>query len=268
MNNQTGYPSYPSIPPTIPLPQKTQKNGIKVFFLIFGIILGVLALLTLMLYLTIGRLYFPTTTVILYPDMPEGTTISRSELSETADILQERWLALGIPSPFTKFEVTADGNIQVKIPPTADSELIESLTARGVVELIDAGDTYLEPGSVVATDYGGNTTPGKDGNLYHTILTNEAFKTVTADLRDSGDYILRFTLENDATKFFAGYTASHIGKYLAITLDGKIIECPYIKAAIKDGKGILEGDFTQRAANSLMAILTTKPLPISLKMQP
>ncbi len=65
---------------------------------------------------------------------------------------------------------------------------------------------------------------------------------------------------------FADYTSKNVGKYLAISLDKKLISVPVIKTAITEGNGSISGSFTEASANNLAIQLRYGSLPIPLKV--
>jgi len=71
----------------------------------------------------------------------------------------------------------------------------------------------------------------------------------------------------DAGKaIFSEYTTNNVGKYLAISLDKKLISVPIIKTAITENTGTISGTFTEQSANNLAIQLRYGSLPIPLKV--
>jgi preprotein translocase subunit SecD len=54
---------------------------------------------------------------------------------------------------------------------------------------------------------------------------------------------------------------------LGIVMDKIVISAPMINAHIPDGKGVIQGDFTQESAESLAMYITMGALPIPLKVK-
>jgi preprotein translocase subunit SecD len=104
--------------------------------------------------------------------------------------------------------------------------------------------------------------------VYYPLMTGAALNasaiTVTKD--NLGNYQIAFTLKSDYVKTFSDFTSSHIGQYLAIVLDDKIISDPTINNAITDGSGVIQGSFTYDTANSLANVLRYGSLPIPMKV--
>jgi preprotein translocase subunit SecD len=53
----------------------------------------------------------------------------------------------------------------------------------------------------------------------------------------------------------------------AITLDGSVISAPAVREAITGGKAVISGNFTQKSATNLAALITSGSLPVPLETQ-
>ncbi|MGH9625521.1 MAG: protein translocase subunit SecD, partial [Bryobacteraceae bacterium] len=79
-----------------------------------------------------------------------------------------------------------------------------------------------------------------------------------------GSWDTAFMLSESAAKRFSTYTGSHIGKLLAIVLDGQVLEAPVIKGQISDN-GVIEGEASQEDAADLALNLKAGALPAGVK---
>jgi preprotein translocase subunit SecD len=265
MSNNMGYVPVPPVQYIPPLPQ---KSGTRKFFILFAIVLAALVLVAgaVFAYIKVGQyLFTPVTTVVFEPDLNKVSTVSHSDLEEAAAILKARFNALGYDSPKIAFDVEGNDRITATIPAEIDETTLESISAVGLVEFVEMGSIYVGPGTRISTDYYGEALPGGDGLIHHSLMTNREFASVTVTESPYGDFQIGFTLTETGTALFYEFTASHVGEYLAITLDGVVIECPVISSAITNGEGVLQGNFTQQSAENLAAVLITEPLPIPLK---
>ncbi|HZL41892.1 MAG TPA: hypothetical protein VFD66_01275, partial [Verrucomicrobiae bacterium] len=66
---------------------------------------------------------------------------------------------------------------------------------------------------------------------------------------------VEFTLTDAGRKRFAEVTRQHIGKRLAIVIDGRVQSAPWIRSEITGGKGVIEGNFFDREAQELASRL-------------
>ena len=205
-------------------------------------------------------------------------------------IVNNRVNALGVSEPLVQ---QAGGNrIVVQLPGIKDPDLaVQTIGQTGLLEFIDAGSTQLPPGVVVTTTLGGPSTIGNvgsttisaTGTISTTVEANPAlnpfssqtFKTVMSgpDLQTASvgfdqfnQPIIEFVLTASGTKKFADYTTANVGKYLAITMDKKVIEAPVIQGPITGGRGQITGGFTLAKATDLVIQLKYGALPVPLKV--
>ncbi len=121
-----------------------------------------------------------------------------------------------------------------------------------------------------ATPAAGGTpqpTPTPPPTIYHTVMTGASLDTVSVQPGSlGGQYEIAFQLKSDAATVFSDYTSSHVGQYLAIVLDKKVISAPVIKSAITGGSGVIQGSFTQDQATTLANNLRYGSLPVPVKV--
>ncbi len=221
---------------------------------------------------------------LLEADVPEGTTVKGDELENAKNILQNRANALGVSEII--MQTAGERRIVAEFPGvTNPEEVVAALKQTALLEFVDMGTTPVPEGTVIETDFGlGETTtpqptptsiPGAvptptagDGQTaaYHTVMTGAALLDAGVVPDQFGKYQISFTLKSDATDLFAEYTASHVNQYLAIVLDKRVISTPIIRSAIKEGRGTIEGNFTQESANTLAIQLRSGALPIPIKV--
>ena len=221
--------------------------------------------------------------VLLQPS--EGFEATTSQLEDATKILENRSNALGVSEQV--FQVIGTKYILGEFPGKTDTDQVVSILQQtGLLEFIDAGDTPLEPGTFVTTDFTGKgsqqpsvqpTLPSDAGAslavtpteaiIYHTVMTGADLKTVgvTSDTSDPNPYIT-FELNDDGAKNFGEFTTNNVGKYLAIVLDKKVVSTPVINSPITDGKGIIQGQYTVDTANELATILRFGSLPVPLEV--
>jgi preprotein translocase subunit SecD len=243
--------------------------------------------------------------VLLEADVPEGTEIDSEAIDTAKVIVENRVNGLGVTEPLV--QKRGERRIIVELPGIEDPELaIATIQETGLLEFIDAGYTFLAPGTEVETDYlsGGEegtpaeapaeTTPvetptveetsAEEGTpeaepaspaepapvVYHTVIAGAELKDAGATvIQDAGSTlpVVAFELKSEASSTFAQHTASHRGQYLCIVLDKTIVSCPVIEDTIPDGKGIIRGRFTPAEAQSLAVKLRYGALPVPLRIE-
>jgi protein-export membrane protein SecD len=141
----------------------------------------------------------------------------------------------------------------------------DALTGTGT-GIVTGTETVTGTGTTAGTD-----TPNpfpETGPVYETVFTGADLKAAGVD-RDpqTGEYLVLFQLQPDASQRFAEYTSSHIGQFLTIVLDGEVVSSPRIQSAIPDGSGSITGQFTYESARSLAVQLQYGALPVPLQVE-
>jgi preprotein translocase subunit SecD len=96
-------------------------------------------------------------------------------------------------------------------------------------------------------------------------MTGSVLEDAGASRDESGEYYVGFVLTDEGKKIFGDYTSAHVGDFLAIVLDKKIISVPRIETAITEGAGRITGKFTIEESNRLAVQLRYGSLPVPLK---
>ncbi len=249
--------------------------------------------------LTIGK-FHRTMNPVLGLDLRGGMQVllaakdnmatTKQGLEDTAKILESRANGLGVSE--VVFQVAGDKYILGEFPGLTNTEdVIAAVKQTGLLEFIDAGTTYLQPDTIVQTDYTGESTdsavsptqpavtstpdastPAATGTeipatVYHTVMVGGDIKSVNISASTSGTgFAVDFVLTDNGAKVFKDHTTANIGKYLAIVLDKKVISCPSINNAITDGSGQITGSFTSEEANKLAITLRYGSLKIPVEI--
>ena len=207
--------------------------------------------------------------VLLAPQ--EGITASRTDLEDTAKILENRANGLGVSEVI--FQVAGDSYILGEFPGlTNTEEVIAAVKQTGLLEFIDTGSVSLEPGTPVLTDYGMTDKPAETATetgetIWHTVMTGVDIKSVTVSADPSmGGFVVNFELTPNGTQIFAEHTSANIGNFLTIVLDKTVISSPQISNAIPDGKGVISGGFTSESANNLAVTLRYGRLAVPVEV--
>jgi len=206
---------------------------------------------------------------LLEADVPADTPIAAEDLANAKSILENRANALGVSE--VVMQVAGDRRIVADFPGISNpEEVVAALKQTALLEFVDMGATPLPEGSVIQTDFGVENAPATTESgetIYHTVMTGAGLKTAAVQRGQlANDYLISFELKPDTTTLFGEYTSTHIGQYLAIVLDKRVISAPVIQSAITDGAGQISGNFTQDAAQTLAVQLRSGALPIPIKV--
>jgi len=217
--------------------------------------------------------------VLLEADLPAEDKVDPNSIETARKIIENRVNGLGVTEPLVQLQGTR--RIIVELPGLErEEQALATIRETGLMEFIDVGTQFIPPGTVVQTDYvpgqpiapdSGSPQIDKDGSpIYHTVMTGQALKSAWPGADNSKGYIeyyIGFELQSDWAGFFSDYTGSHVGQFLAILLDKKVISCPKIETRIPDGRGTITGKFTREEAESLAVQLEYGALPIPLRIE-
>lgn len=214
---------------------------------------------------------------LLEADLPADTPISAEAMSTARRIVENRVNGLGVTEAVV--QQAGDRRIVVELPGETDPEkALSTLRQTGLLEFVDMSSISAEEalalvGTKIRTDIPLGTetvtesvTSTLTSQVFPTVMTGSALKTVQVTRSQIGEYEVAFELNSDAAKTFADFTSRNIGNILAIVLDKEVISVPRINSAITDGQGVITGNFTQESANSLAIQLRYGSLPIPLKV--
>ena len=227
---------------------------------------------------------------------PDDYPIDQQTLQVASTILESRSNALGVSE--VVFQVAGEKYIVGEFPGLKNiDEVIEVIKQTGLLEFVDLGDNFLEPGSIIQTDHGitspvAQQSDSNDDNsqlplgqpaidlpqesstaqVFHTVITGSDLDSVAIapPQNPSDGYSVVFKLKPDGAKKFAEHTRNNIGKLLAIVLDKEVISSPIIRQAIETGEGAISGQgenaYSYDEANNLRVTLFYGTLPVSLEI--
>jgi preprotein translocase subunit SecD len=184
---------------------------------------------------------------------PVGTTTATAQTTATTATAQTTGTAV---TPGASATTTISAATET---PSASATSIGSATpeSSGTPPAAAAGATGTPQAS---------PTPTAAPTIYHTVMTGADLKSVSVTTDPTAGFVVQFTLTDKGKQIFADYTSTHVGQYLGIVLDKKVISAPSIKNPITQGSGIIEGNFTAESANALAVQLRYGSLPVPLKV--
>ena len=243
--------------------------------------------------------------VLLEADLPEGEPIDPDAMSAARVIVENRVNGLGVTEPLVQLQ--GERRIIVELPGIEDPELaISTIKETGLLEFIDTGGLFLEPGTIVKTTFPAGAeetitptasitatlttettisptvaitptapvTPTAEAaptppteRVFTTVMTGKELDKVGVALDQFGKPEIRFSLKPEGARIFADFTTKNVGKFLAIVLDKRVISCPRIETPITEGSGRITGKFTLEEARSLAVQLRYGALPIPLRVE-
>lgn len=222
----------------------------------------------------------------------EALALWQRVLAQAKNTIEKKVNALGLSeATVQQRREDADSELLVQLPEVDDPARVkEILQTAAVLELYDVYDHNGNPSGPFAsreealnafngvlpagTKLIGSGTPDQNGRGGGVYVVNRTPVVRGPDIRDArpeqgkmpGAWDTGFVLSQDVAKRFAAYTGSHVGKHLAILLDGKVLEAPVINSQISD-QGVIEGAASQQDASDLALNLKAGSLPASVKYE-
>jgi protein-export membrane protein SecD len=209
--------------------------------------------------------------VLLAADVPPGQTIDNESMVAARQVIESRVNALGVAEP--QIQLAQGQRIIVELPGIKDPEAaIKTFGNTGLLEFIDAGATPLAPGQLVNTSLGPAPAPGPNqqaadpSKTYQTVVQGKDLQTASVGFDQLGQPEVQFAFKDEGGRAFGDYTQSHVGQYLAIVLDKRVLSAPVIRSPILGGSGVIQGRFTLSEVQNIVIQLKYGALPVPLKV--
>src|SRR5207248_9898478 len=140
-------------------------------------------------------------------------------------------------------------------------EAINTLLKPGNLEFWDTGSAPLSDGTILDPSQYTANNPG--GKPQFTGRDLDAGQISVGQDPQTSQIVINFEMKGGAISRFGDFTGKHIGDYLTITLDRKVISSAVIQSQIR-GPGIINGTFTHDRAQSIVTVLQYGALPLAL----
>jgi preprotein translocase subunit SecD len=211
-----------------------------------------------------------TTTFVLEP----VGTFSTDDLNQAATVIRKRLKKLLISS--ATVEVSGDPAIQVGLPQVDNlDDVLKTLTARGLLEFVDFSDiselgTWAGNG-ILTTGQGDHPisdqaakNPVTNKPFVTVMTTSDVYSATAVLMNDQWAVSINFT--DSGANTLQAFTRNHIGKALAIVVDGKILSMPVIQSELSEGATIT-GNFTDQSAHQLAIQIGGGALPFEMTVR-
>jgi preprotein translocase subunit SecD len=216
--------------------------------------------------------------VLLQADVPPGQQIDADSMKAARQVIENRVNALGVSEPLV--QLAQNNRIIVELPGVKDPETaIKTFGSTGLLEFVDADSTPLATGWVVNTSLGpappdAQPAPGAPPEppeirqqTFKTIVQGKDLSTASVgfDQTTNRPEVI-FAFKDEGAKAFGDFTQSNVGKYLAITLDKRVLSSPVIQSPILGGNGRITGRFSLEEVQNIVIQLKYGALPVPLKV--
>jgi preprotein translocase subunit SecD len=212
--------------------------------------------------------------VVLRPERKVPSAV----LNQSIRIIRSRVDALGVAEP----EISSQGdNIIVQLPGVKDATRALEVVGQ-TAEL--RFRPVLAPNAPAGPEGEAKITPREEDKpeaqvilpgtkdeqdaryvLGPSELTGRAVKDAKAEVDETGEWKVGFTLTDTGSKEFDALAARNLSKQVAIVLDGVVQSAPTIQQAQFQGSGEITGNFSEREAKDLALVLRFGALPVELK---
>lgn len=215
------------------------------------------------------------------------TSVKEGAVNQAKQTIDNRVNEFGVAEPNITRQGLGSDRIVVQLPGVEDPERIKRLiknTAFLEFRLVDSatGGAAGSPEEILSS-YGGalpadveileNPIRDEVGKVTATryyavrrspVVTGRDLKTARPGLGQFNQPVVNFSLAADGAERFGRATGENVGRALAIVLDGKVVSAPRINSKISDS-GYIEGNFTQKDAEDLAAVLRSGSLPAGIQ---
>lgn len=202
-----------------------------------------------------------------------GKVVTDADLDRTVSIIRNRLDTIG--SAGIKVEKHAPDEIVVDVPGLVDDSQVRDLIGvTGKLAFVPLpADQYgsmtaggpVTPAGALPIPTAGEVIP----STLRVLLDGSDIDPAASQTHASFDttvnvWTVAVGLTSAGAGKLASWSTSHIGDYLAIVLDGKVVEVPFLQSPITDGKLEMSGVFTKESAASLATVLQFAGLPFPL----
>ncbi len=195
----------------------------------------------------------------------------KSRLPQLIDTLQRRLdTGLGVRDADVAIVLEKDdyADVQIEVPDQTDDKTVaEAVAVRGELDAFDTSVHQLIVGEVLGDWICAPQVACQSGS-YNVIFDGSQVDTSTPEAKsdaNSGQPAVTFSLKQDARQRFAQFTRDHIGEYLTIALDGRVLVSAVIQSEI-DGSLQVTGFHSMRDARNLVTYLKTGALPLGVSV--
>jgi preprotein translocase subunit SecD len=212
------------------------------------------------------------------------TDLKNRAVSQAIETIRNRVDKLGVSEPVIQEHGLGDYQILVQLPGIDDSarvkEIMQSTAMLEIRQAMNNGATFKDEAAALAAVngvlpdnsvlmHGKNIGASGEDAVY---IISRVSAVAGHDLREArvgrnsqtGQPEVNFFLTAEGGRRFANFTSQHVGDYLAVVLDNKVMEVAVIKSEIGDS-GVIEGRFTDQQAKDLALILNSGALPAGIK---
>jgi protein-export membrane protein SecD/preprotein translocase SecF subunit len=204
------------------------------------------------------------------------SSLRADTIARARHAVERRVNELGVAEPTIAIQGAEGDEIQLQLPGIADMDRArEILGATALLEwkLVEQGP--MSSRDALLTRTGGAVPPGTEVAAgaeeasYYLVrrvpgITGTDIRSARPIRDENSQPAVAFSLTQDGARRFGQLTGEHVGRHLAIILDGRVQSAPQIDHRIGGGEGHIRGRFTPEQAEDLAVVLRAGALPASM----
>ncbi|HEY4517725.1 MAG TPA: protein translocase subunit SecD [Candidatus Paceibacterota bacterium] len=194
-------------------------------------------------------------------------------MSSLRDVIERRVNLFGVSEPIVQVEHSgvisgsSEERLIVELPGVTDvNKAIATIGKTPQLEF-----KLLKKDATLPDDLSSTTPAQFDQYFEPTGLTGQQVKSAQLSFGNgssqlSNEPMVLLNFNSEGSDLFAKLTKENVGRYLAIFLDGTIIEMPVIREEIPNGTASISGSFTPQSAKDLVRDLNFGALPVPVEL--
>jgi len=187
-------------------------------------------------------------------------------IEQSIEIVRRRVDETGTKEPIIQKQ--GDNNIIVQVPGLENPDDLKRIIGKTAkITFHFLSDNALVRRGVGSEDSGTIRLKGEEEREYivekKPVLSGDLLSSANATY-EQGRPVVAISFNSLGGKKFAEITKNNLGRVLAIVLDNQVISAPQINTPILNGSGIIQGNFSVKAANDLALLLRAGSLPAPL----
>lgn len=196
-------------------------------------------------------------------------------MSSLRDVVERRVNLFGVSEPLVQTEegVALSDNkaayrLIVELPGVTNvDEAVKSIGATPRLEFRLASASSLQSFDSSNATTSPEETPAFIGLFKETGLVGSMVSRAALEFNSTtNEPTVGLVFNGEGADLFASVTKNHIGDYLGIFLDGRLISYPVLREPIVDGRSQISGSFSVDTAKSLVRDLNYGALPIPITL--
>lgn len=190
----------------------------------------------------------------------DATRIEKKAITDAVETLRNRVDQFGVAEPL--IQNVGEKRILLQMPGVSDIESVKKVVgsvAKLEFRLVPVGENR----------YGGVTLKDRSGAPIaleeDVLMTGDAVADARMAIAE-GQVEVSLSLTKEGGQLFRRITSEHVGRQLAIILDGIVYSSPVIRETIAGGQASISGGFNVQEAKQLAVVLRAGALPAPLRV--